>query len=66
MAAAKPISFLGHYDLAAEGKFLWEILCQLRNMGVGRYVTKSEWTRKWPEQSSYLKIVRVGAGQKLP
>ncbi|KHJ86554.1 hypothetical protein OESDEN_13689 [Oesophagostomum dentatum] len=24
------IRFIGNYDVNAEGKFLWEILCQLR------------------------------------
>lgn len=51
--------FIGNYDVASEGKFLWEILLQLRNMGVGRYVTKSEWLSKWPQQPSYIKIIRV-------
>lgn len=54
-----PIHFLGHFDVAAEGKFLWEILCQLRNMGVGRYVTKTEWNLKWPNEPSYLRIIKV-------
>lgn len=55
-----PIRFIGHYDVSAEGKFMWEILCQLRNMGIGRLITKSEWKKKWPEQSSFLKIIKVG------
>ncbi|MFH4979526.1 hypothetical protein AB6A40_006235 [Gnathostoma spinigerum] len=53
------IKFIGNYDVTANGKFLWEILCQLRQLGVGRLVTKNEWGRKWPEQPSYLKIVRA-------
>lgn len=53
------IRYIGNYDINAEGKFLWEILCQLRNFGVGRIVTKNEWERKWPKQPSYLKIVQV-------
>uniref|UniRef100_A0A915Q060 CTP synthase n=1 Tax=Setaria digitata TaxID=48799 RepID=A0A915Q060_9BILA len=53
------IRYIGNYDINAEGKFLWEILCQLRNLGVGRIVTKNEWGRKWPKQPSYLKIVRA-------
>ncbi|EPB77958.1 hypothetical protein ANCCEY_02944 [Ancylostoma ceylanicum] len=52
------IRFIGNYDVNAEGKFLWEILCQLRKLGVGRIVTKNEWARKWPTQPSYIKIVR--------
>ncbi|KAH7730447.1 Protein MRPS-34 [Aphelenchoides avenae] len=28
-------------------------------MGVGRYVTKSEWLNKWPDQPSYMKIIRA-------
>uniref|UniRef100_A0A1I7YJ18 28S ribosomal protein S34, mitochondrial n=1 Tax=Steinernema glaseri TaxID=37863 RepID=A0A1I7YJ18_9BILA len=57
--SAKAIRFIGNYDVCAEGKFLWEILTQLRGLGVGRLVTKTEWSRKWPEQPSYLKIVRA-------
>lgn len=53
------IKFIGNYDVSAEGKFLWEILCQLRSLGVGRIVTKNEWMRKWPKQPSYLRIVKV-------
>ena len=51
--------YVGNYDVTAEGKFLWEILCQLRNFGTGRVVTKNEWHRKWPEQPSYLRVIRV-------
>ncbi|CAJ0567521.1 unnamed protein product, partial [Mesorhabditis spiculigera] len=57
--AAKMIRFIGHPDVNAEGKYLWEILAQLRKFGVGRVVTKSEWGRKWPDQPSFLKIARV-------
>ncbi|WKY02409.1 hypothetical protein Q1695_016008 [Nippostrongylus brasiliensis] len=53
------IRFVGNYDVNAQGKFLWEILCQLRKLGVGRVVTKNEWARKWPNQPSYIKIVRA-------
>lgn len=53
------IRFIGNYDFNANGKFLWEIICQLRNMGTGRYVTKNEWLQKWPNQPSYLKIIKV-------
>jgi hypothetical protein len=59
MASSQVIRYTGHYDFANEGKFLWEILCQLRNFGIGRYVTKNEWRRKFPDQPSYLKIVSV-------
>uniref|UniRef100_A0A0K0F3I7 39S ribosomal protein L28, mitochondrial n=1 Tax=Strongyloides venezuelensis TaxID=75913 RepID=A0A0K0F3I7_STRVS len=59
MAAAKPIRFIGNYDYSAEGKFLFEILCQLRKMGAGRIVTKTEWTRKWPTEPSYIKIIKA-------
>ncbi|KAI6186678.1 CTP synthase [Aphelenchoides besseyi] len=52
------IHYIGNYDIVAEGKILWEILCQLRNLGVGRYVKKTEWDVKWPNQPSYLKIAR--------
>ncbi|KAK5984648.1 hypothetical protein GCK32_003793 [Trichostrongylus colubriformis] len=52
------IRFIGNYDVNAQGKFLWEILCQLRQFGVGRIVTKNEWGRKWPTQPSYIRIVR--------
>ncbi|CAB3402360.1 unnamed protein product [Caenorhabditis bovis] len=57
--ATNTIRFVGNHDIAAEGKFLWEILAQLRNFGVGRMVTKNEWGRKWPNQPSYLKIVKA-------
>lgn len=56
------IRFFGIHDYAREGKFLWEILTQLRGMGVGRYVTKTEWMRKWPDELSYLKIIKAGSG----
>jgi hypothetical protein len=56
---ASNIRYLGHYDVASEGKILWEILCQLKGLGVGRYVTKTEWDLKWPDEPSYLKIVKV-------
>uniref|UniRef100_A0A0N5C8V8 Mitochondrial 28S ribosomal protein S34 n=1 Tax=Strongyloides papillosus TaxID=174720 RepID=A0A0N5C8V8_STREA len=59
MAAARPIRFIGNLDYSSEGKFLFEILCQLRKMGVGRIVTKTEWTRKWPTEPSYIKIVKA-------
>ncbi|VDN17832.1 unnamed protein product [Gongylonema pulchrum] len=55
----KNLRYIGSYDVNAEGKFLWEILCQLRHLGRGRIVTKNEWTRKWPDQPSYLKIVKA-------
>jgi hypothetical protein len=54
-----PIRFIGNYDVTSEGKFLWEILTQLKNMGVGRYVTKTEWINKWPEEKSFVKIVKA-------
>ncbi|CAD5225361.1 unnamed protein product [Bursaphelenchus okinawaensis] len=57
--AAPALRFVGNYDVAAEGKCLWEILCQLRNLGAGRIVTKTEWQLRWPNQSSYLKIVHA-------
>ncbi|CAI4228062.1 unnamed protein product [Auanema sp. JU1783] len=53
------IRFVGNFDIASEGKFLWEVLCQLRKFGVGRIVTKNEWARKWPGQPSYMKVVKV-------
>ncbi|KAI6228905.1 CTP synthase [Aphelenchoides fujianensis] len=56
---ASTIRYIGNYDVAAEGKILWEILCQLRGLGVGRYVRKTEWDLKWPGQPSYLKIVKA-------
>ncbi|KAJ1358637.1 hypothetical protein KIN20_017114 [Parelaphostrongylus tenuis] len=56
---ASSIRFIGNYDVNAQGKYLWEILCQLRKFGVGRVVTKNEWARKWPSQPSYVKVVRV-------
>lgn len=56
---SKSIRFIGDYDVTAEGKFLWELLAQIRNFGVGRIVTKNEWLRKWPDQPSYIRIVKV-------
>uniref|UniRef100_A0A0K0DGK2 DRMBL domain-containing protein n=1 Tax=Angiostrongylus cantonensis TaxID=6313 RepID=A0A0K0DGK2_ANGCA len=53
------VCFIGNYDVNAQGKYLWEILCQLKRFGVGRVVTKNEWGRKWPTQPSYIKIVRA-------
>uniref|UniRef100_A0A1I7T8G2 Metallophosphoesterase n=1 Tax=Caenorhabditis tropicalis TaxID=1561998 RepID=A0A1I7T8G2_9PELO len=53
------IRFVGNHDVASEGKFLFEILSQLRNFGVGRLVTKNEWARKWPDSPSFVKILRA-------
>jgi hypothetical protein len=59
MSTIAKIRFIGNNDLPSEGKFLWEILCQLRNFGIGRYVMKNEWARKFPTQKSFMKIVKV-------
>ncbi|CAJ0598037.1 unnamed protein product [Cylicocyclus nassatus] len=59
LAMSNAIRYIGNYDVNAEGKFLWEILCQLRKLGIGRVVTKNEWARKWPNQPSYIKIIRA-------
>ncbi|KAL3091355.1 hypothetical protein niasHS_007148 [Heterodera schachtii] len=53
------LRFFGFHDSVSEGKFLWEILTQLRGLGVGRCVTKSEWMRRWPDQPSYMRIVKA-------
>ncbi|KRY01879.1 28S ribosomal protein S34, mitochondrial [Trichinella pseudospiralis] len=53
------MKFIGNYDILAEGKFLFEILAQLRNFGVERMVTKGEWMRKWPNEPSYCVIRKV-------
>lgn len=53
------LSYIGNYNVLAEGKVLFEILAQLRNFGIGRIVTKNEWLRRWPAQPSYLKIRKV-------
>ncbi|KAE9548222.1 hypothetical protein FO519_008562 [Halicephalobus sp. NKZ332] len=53
------IRFIGNHDFCSQGKFLWEIICQLRNMGTGRYVTKNEWLQKWPNEPSYVKIIKA-------
>ncbi|GMT17089.1 hypothetical protein PFISCL1PPCAC_8386, partial [Pristionchus fissidentatus] len=57
--SAKMMRFVGNYDINAEGKFMFEILAQLKDFGVGRMITKSEWGRKWPDQPSYLIIKAV-------
>uniref|UniRef100_A0A914ZUR6 28S ribosomal protein S34, mitochondrial n=1 Tax=Parascaris univalens TaxID=6257 RepID=A0A914ZUR6_PARUN len=57
--AMSAIKYIGNYDVTAEGKFLWELLCQIRGLGVGRLVTKNEWARKWPHQPSYLRIIKA-------
>uniref|UniRef100_A0A0N4ZIJ5 Uncharacterized protein n=1 Tax=Parastrongyloides trichosuri TaxID=131310 RepID=A0A0N4ZIJ5_PARTI len=59
MAGKQPMRFIGNFDYTSEGKFLFEILCQLRNMGTGRLVTKSEWNKKWPDEASYIKIIKA-------
>jgi hypothetical protein len=56
---SNPIRFIGNYDVTSEGKFLWEILTQLKSMGVGRCVTKTEWINKWPAETSFVRIVKV-------
>jgi len=39
------------------GKTAWEILCNLKNLGVGRYLLRNSW-KKFPEPS-FLKVVKV-------
>ena len=46
-----------------QGKTLWEILGNLKNFGVGRYVARNKFQR-YPEPS-YMKIVKVEA-QPVP
>uniref|UniRef100_A0AC35UCK9 39S ribosomal protein L18, mitochondrial n=1 Tax=Rhabditophanes sp. KR3021 TaxID=114890 RepID=A0AC35UCK9_9BILA len=58
-STAKALRFIGNADYSSEGKFMFEILCQLRNMGVGRIVTRTDWIKKWPTESSYIKIVKA-------
>lgn len=53
------LRIIGNYEVNGEGKFLWEILSQLRGFGRGRMVTKDEWRRKFPKQPSYLIIKQV-------
>jgi len=53
------LSFIGNYNVLADGKVLFEILTQLKNFGVGRVVTKNEWIRRWPQQPSYCIIRKV-------
>jgi len=53
------LSYIGNYNVLADGKILFEILTQLRNFGIGRIVTKNEWMRRWPAQPSYLVIRKV-------
>uniref|UniRef100_A0A914V5Y6 28S ribosomal protein S34, mitochondrial n=1 Tax=Plectus sambesii TaxID=2011161 RepID=A0A914V5Y6_9BILA len=55
----KNIRYIGNFDVTAEGKFLWELLAQLRHFGVGRLVTKNEWLRRWPSQPSYCIVRKV-------
>ncbi|XP_066150319.1 small ribosomal subunit protein mS34 [Euwallacea fornicatus] len=51
-----PYKYIGRtHDF--KGKSLWEILGNLRNMGVGRIVTRSKFER-YPEPS-YMKILKV-------
>nr|CAD2129177.1 unnamed protein product [Meloidogyne enterolobii] len=51
------LRFIGQHDFTSKGKFVWEILSQLRNMGEGRYITNYCWNTKWPLESSYIKII---------
>jgi len=53
------LSFIGHYNVLADGKVLFEILSQLKNFGIGRVITKNEWIRRWPDQPSYLIVRKV-------
>lgn len=59
MSKIPPIRYVGNFDVASEGKNIWEILCSLKNLGTGRLIKKTEWNLRWPNQPSYLKIVKV-------
>lgn len=59
MSSEAALRFIGGHDIVSEGKCLWEILGQLKNFGIGRYVTKNEWLNKWPGQNSFVKILQV-------
>ena len=47
-----PRVFLGRtHDLY--GKSLWELLCNLKDFGVGRVVKRTKFNRRYPEASWY-------------
>jgi len=52
-------TFIGNYNVLADGKVLFEILTQLKDFGVGRVITKNEWIRRWPNQPSYCIVRKV-------
>lgn len=41
-----------------KGKTLWEIVGNLKNFGVGRYVTRNMFAERYPEPT-YMKILKV-------
>ena len=53
------IEYLGNKDFLGEGKNLLEVLCQVRELGVGRVVTKGEWGRRFPTQPSFVRVTEV-------
>uniref|UniRef100_A0A1I8BSZ7 Uncharacterized protein n=1 Tax=Meloidogyne hapla TaxID=6305 RepID=A0A1I8BSZ7_MELHA len=44
------LRFIGQHDFTSKGKFIWEILSQLRDMGEGRYITARPKMDRWLQQ----------------
>lgn len=52
-----PTKYIGRTTLF-KGKTLWEILGNLKDFGVGRYVVRNTFYQRYPEPS-YFKILKV-------
>ncbi len=59
-----PIRYVGK-EISHRGKRLYEILCKLKNYGVGRMVHRDTFSKRYEEPSYYI-ITRVDPDYKNP
>lgn len=48
-----PIRYIGR-ETSYKGKFLFHILCNLKNFGIGRMVVRKSFLERWPEPSYFV------------
>ncbi|CAG0897651.1 unnamed protein product [Darwinula stevensoni] len=53
-----PTKYVGR-TTAWQGKRIWEILCNLKDFGKGRLLTKGMWEFKYPNEISYIKVLKA-------
>lgn len=41
-------------ETSSQGKFLFRILCNLKNFGIGRMLVRKSYLDRWPEPSYYI------------